>query len=263
MPTENTQRRIKSVETTFQILRYLAENGPAGISELGESIDLSPGSVHTHLATLKLNGFVQQHGDTYRLGMEFIPYGEHVRNQMTLYRAGKHEIHKLAHEYDAVAHLSTEYDGKLLLIHETFGKDAIGKEIHTEKRDKPQAHLHSTAAGKAILAYMPESAVEEIIERVGLPAYTSHTVTDKEILYDELDEIRNQRYAVNNEEVVPGNRGIGAPILHEDHDIVGAISISGPANNWRNEQVEEELVEAVIRSANNVEINIHTEDSSL
>lgn len=262
MTTENT-RRIKSVETTFRILNHLAENGPTGISEIGESIGLAPGTVHTHLSTLKQNGFAQRVGTKYGLGMEFIPYGEHARNEMALYRAGKHEIHKLAHEYDAVAHLSTEYDGKLLVVHETFGKEAIGKGIHTEKRSEPQTHLHSTAAGKAILAFMPEPAVEEIILRTGLPEYTSHTVTDKETLYDELGEIRDQRYAVNNEEVVHGNRGIGAPIIHEDGTVVGAISISGPANTWRNERIETELVEAVIRSANSAEINIHTGNTSL
>jgi DNA-binding IclR family transcriptional regulator len=191
--------------------------------------------------------------------MEFIPFSERVRNGTPLYRAGKNEVDKLAHQHDAVAHLATEYNGKLLILHETFGQEAVGKQIHVEKRDEPQTHMHCTAAGKAILAHMPEAEVEEIIAEEGLPSYTSHTITDAETLYDELERIREQRYALNNEEVVHGNKGIGAPVIHDNGEVAGAISISGPANNWRDAAIEEELIEAVIRSANNAEIEIYTE----
>lgn len=262
MSTENDCRRIKSVDKTFRILREIRKNGRISVSALAESVDLSPGAVHTHLSTLKLNGFVRQEGKEYRLGMEFIPFSDRVRNQTALYQAGKDEVDKLAHEYDAVAHLATEYDGKLLVLHETFGKDAVGKEVHTKKREFPQKHMHCTAAGKAILAHLPEERVREIIEQEGLPAYTSHTLTDEESLYEEFERIRDRCYAVNNEEVVNGNRGIGAPVVHDDGEVVGAISISGPANSWRDEQFENELAEAVIRSANNTEISIHSETAS-
>lgn len=255
----NETRQIKSVDRAFQILRQLYENGPCTLSEIADNVGLSPGAVHTHLTTLRMNGFIQQEDKEYKLGLEFIPYSERVRNQTELFRAGKMEIEKLAHEYDAAAHLLTEYQGKTLILYETFGKDAVGKEIHTKKRDQPQVHIHCTAGGKTILAHLPESRVEEIIDEHGLPSYTSHTITDRDELYDELAEIRDQRYAVNNEEVVNGNLGIGAPIINKDEEVLGAISISGPANNWRDDYLEEELARAVVRSANNVEINIHTE----
>ncbi|MFA1611659.1 IclR family transcriptional regulator [Halobellus rubicundus] len=258
MAAEHGGRRIKAVDKTFDILRCIAERGDTTVSEIADAVDLAPGTVHTHLTTLKRRGFVQQEGDRYLLGMEFIPFSERVRNQTSLYRAGKDEVDKLAHKHDAVAHLATEYNGKLLILHETFGEEAVGKQIHVEKRDEPQTHMHCTAAGKAIMAHMPEEEVAAIIDEEGLPSYTSHTITDEETLYDELERIREQRYAVNNEEVVHGNKGIGAPVIHDDGDVAGAISISGPANNWRSSAIEEELIEAVIRSANNAEIEIYT-----
>ena len=263
MPAENEGRRIRSVDRTFQILQEIGESERVSVSELAESVDLSPGTVHTHLATLKYNGFVEQEGKEYRLGMEFIPFGERVRNQTDLYQAGKSEVDALAYRHDAVAHLATEYDGRLLVLHETFGKDAVGKNIHTRKRNQPQNHMHCTAAGKAILAHLPEQQVDDIIHQEGLPAYTSHTLTDEATLYEELTQIRDRNYAVNNEEVVHGNRGIGAPVVHEDGEVIGAISVSGPANSWQDERFEDELAEAVIRSANNIEISIYTETAPL
>ncbi|MFB6309143.1 MAG: IclR family transcriptional regulator [Haloarculaceae archaeon] len=258
MPAKHGGRTIEAVDKSLGILRFVAEEGDTTVSAIADHVGLTPGTVHTHLTTLKAHGFVEQVDDRYRLGMEFIPLSERVRNQTALYRAGKDEVDKLAHQYDAVAHLATEYNGKILILHETFGEDAVGKQIHVEKRDEPQTHMHCTAAGKAILAHMPDERVESIIEAEGLPSYTSHTITDEEALYDELERIREQRYAVNNEEVVHGNKGIGAPVIHDNGDVAGAISISGPANNWRNSAIEDELVEAVIRSANNAEIEIYT-----
>lgn len=263
MTTENNGRRIKSVDNTFQILRQIGESGPITISELAECVNLSPGTVHTHLTTLEQNGFIQSEGKKYKLGMEFIPFSERVRSQSILYQAGKKEVDKLAHEFNAVAHLVTEYNGKLLILYETFGEDAVGKQLHTKKRNQPQKHMHCTAAGKVILAFLPKFRVKEVIEKDTLIEYTSNTITDVGELYAELDQIRDQRYAVNNAEVVHGNRGIGAPVVQEGGEVVGAISISGPTSSWRNEQFEDQLVESVIRSANNIEIKIHTMDTSL
>ncbi|MFB6170826.1 MAG: IclR family transcriptional regulator [Haloarculaceae archaeon] len=256
-------RRIKSVDRTFEILREVGAKDATTVSEVAEAVGLSPGTVHTHLSTLRANGFVQQDGKRYRLGPGLIPLSERMRSQTVLYRAGRTEVDKLAHEYDAVAHLVTEYEGKVVILHETFGEDAVGQRVHTRKRDQARDHMHCTAAGKSILAHLPRERVEEIIESEGLPAYTPHTVTDEAALFDELERIRERRYAVNHEEVVHGNRGIGAPVLDEDDAVVGAISISGPANNWCDERFEDELAEAVIRAANSAEINIHTETQSL
>ncbi|MFC6724249.1 IclR family transcriptional regulator [Halobium palmae] len=263
MGAEREGRRIQSVDTAFRILREIGNEGEITVSELADRVDLTPGTVHTHLHTLRRNGFVEKAEKRYKLGMEFIPFSERVRNQTALYHAGKEEVDKLAHKYDAVAHLVTEYDGKVLILHETFGKEAVGKQIHTDKRNQPRTHMHCTAAGKAILAHLPEGEVTKIVEEGELLAYTSHTITDRDELYEELSRIRSQRYAVNNEEVVHGNRGIGAPVLNEDEEVLGAISISGPASSWRDEQFEDELIQSVIRSANNAEINIHSDTRTL
>ena len=139
------------------------------------------------------------------------------------------------------------------------GENAVGKEIHTAKREQPQNHIHCTAAGKAILAHLPDERVREIVAEHGLQSFTTHTITREAELFEELAEIRDQQYAINDEEVLHGNRGIGAPIVDDEDEVLGAISISGPANNWRSDEFRRDLVESVIRSANNVEINVHTE----
>ena len=104
-------RTVKSVENAFEILEYLRDVNEATVSEVAEYSTLSPGSVHTHLTTLKQRGYVVQDGDTYRLGPLLLPLGEHVRNKSRIYRAAEEEVDGLAEETGECAHLVVEHGG--------------------------------------------------------------------------------------------------------------------------------------------------------
>lgn len=262
MATETPSRRIKSVRRAGLILRYLREAGPTTVTELADEFGLSPGTVHTYLATLQEMGFVEQRGDEYALGLELLPLGEHVRIQNPLYQAARGEVDRLARVSNGVAHLLVEDDGKLLALYETFGEKAIGKEFHARKRDQPQEHIHCTAGGKAILSRLPDRRVREIAAERGLPEFTDNTISELPALLDELAEIRERGYALNDQEQMRGIRAVGAPVVDTDGGIVGAVSVSGPANNWRGPYFHEELPELVTRSANNVEVNLQSEERS-
>lgn len=260
MTTETPSRRIKSVRRAGLILIHLREEGPTTVTDLADEFDLSPGTVHTYLATLREIGFVEQRGDRYALGLELLPTGEHVRMQNPLYRAARGEVDRLAHVSNGVAHLLVEDEGKLLVLYEIFGEKAIGKKFHARKRDQPQEHIHCTAGGKAILARLPEQRVREIVAERGLPEFTDNTISDLPTLLDELAEIRERGYALNDQEQMRGIRAVGAPVVDTGGGIIGALSISGPANNWRGSYFREELPELVTRSANNVEVNLQSDN---
>jgi DNA-binding IclR family transcriptional regulator len=87
---------------------------------------------------------------------------------------------------------------------------------------------YCTAAGKAALAWQPDSVLNRLI-RLGLPAYTPQTITDPAALRAELAAIRKRGYAVDDEELSPGIRCIGAPIRNMAGRVFASISVSGPA----------------------------------
>ena len=259
MSNQTGPRQVQSVSRACEILSYLKDNGACHLTQIADDLELTPGTVHTYLSTLRTAGFVQQTRERYNLGLAFVPYSRRIKSQTPLYKAGKNETDRLAHKYDAVSHLTTELDGQIVTLHEISGEDAVGKKLHTQKQEQPWFRIHCTAAGKAILAYLPEEQVSSILTRRDLPAYTSHTITDPDELLEELQEIRERGYSVNDQESMHGNRGFAAPILLDSGTLVGAISISGPANSWKDELFTEELPEAVMRSANNIEINLSTD----
>lgn len=255
---ENARRTVKSVEKTCVIMDCLRERRGCTVSELTETVDLSAGTIHTHLATLKQRGFVVQHGDTYKLGPELLTMGEYVRNHDDLYQASKNQVEQLAKESEECAHLIFEHDGRLYALYERFGTQAVGIEFHDRKREEALSHLHCTAAGKAILAHLPNDRVKGIIEKSDLPARTQNTITGFDDLKSELEGVREEGVAYADEEQILGIRAVGAPILDQNEQVVGAIALSGPTSRLNGERFCSDLPRAVMQAANICEVNLQT-----
>lgn len=256
---ENTESRtVKSVTTATEIIETIRELQGSTVTELAKQVDLSPASVYSHLQTLKNAGFVIQRGDTYVLGPQLLTLGEYVRNHSDLYQAAKEQVEELAMDSGECAHLIIEHNGKLFALYERFGANAVGTEHHERKREKPLSHLHCTAAGKSILASLPKEKVTGILERCGMPWNTENTITDREMLFDDLADIREQGYAFADEEQMQGIRAVGAPILGPDDAVAGAIAVSGPASRLRGDLFRDDLPQSVTRAANICEVNLQT-----
>jgi len=244
---------VKSLETAFRILDALEASNGAGVSEVADEAGVAKSTVHDHLTTLESNGFlVKNDDDTYRVGLRFLDHGGRARSRLQLYQTAKSEIEKLADKTGELVNLVVEEDGLGVYIDYAKGQDAVHLDTYLGKHE----HLHNTAFGKAILAHLPSSEVNEIIERHGLPAETGRTITSREVLEEHLDTVRENGYAVDNEERLAGTRCVAAPIKTHKNEVTGAISISGPSGRLKNDDLIIELANEVTNTANIVEVNM-------
>jgi IclR family acetate operon transcriptional repressor len=90
-----------------------------------------------------------------------------------------------------------------------------------------RVYAHCTGVGKALLAQLPAESARELVARTGLPAHTSHTITDLDMFMRELDLIRGRGYALDDEEQELGVRCVAVPI--SGAPTLSAISVSGPS----------------------------------
>jgi DNA-binding IclR family transcriptional regulator len=116
--------------------------------------------------------------------------------------------------------------------------------------------LQTTALGKTILANRPADEVDEIIERHGLPAVTERTITDRDELDECLATVRERGYAYDDEERIEGMRCVAAPVTDSTGRAVAAVSVSGPKSRMRGESFEETIPNAVLQTANVIEVNL-------
>jgi DNA-binding IclR family transcriptional regulator len=257
-PDSTSPRTLKTVRRAFDVVQALQELDGAGVTELAEELDLSKSSTYNYLSTLRENQYVVKEGDTYRLSYQFLHIGEYVRWQTPIYRHGREELDILAHETGRYVHLATEQHGLGVNLYKVRGEEAIGSRYQQSKLQRPD-YLHFSATGKAILAHLPRERVEWILDKYGLVRKTANTITDPEELFAELERTRERGYSINAEEEIEGIRAVGAPILDQQDEVLGSVSVSGPAHRMQQAEYRDRLVEAVTDTANVVEVNINTQ----
>jgi len=105
---------------------------------------------------------------------------------------------------------------------------------------------HCTGVGKVLLANLPIDQVRRIIATKGLSRYTKNTITDFRRLEEELNLVRQQGYAMDNEEIMESLRCVAVPLRDHTGKVCAAISVSGPSARFDGEQLES-IVDLMVR----------------
>jgi len=244
-------RRIKTADRLFHIVQTIQELDGATPTELADTMDISVSTVHNYLTTLVAAQYVVNNGGVYEIGLRFLDHGVHAQQNRAVYSVARNPLKELAEETGEVIWLMVEEHGYAINIDKMMGANAV----QTFGRVGKRSPLHCHAAGKAILAALPPERVTEIITTRRLDAMTPKTITDKETLLSELDQIRDQGYASNDGELIPSVRSVSAPIVTESQ-VHGAVSIGGPEHKLQGEYFEQELPALVKGVTNEIELKL-------
>jgi DNA-binding IclR family transcriptional regulator len=242
----------KTIDRSFRVVETLQELGGARVTEVAEELDMADSTVHRYLKSLRENEYVAKEGDMYHLGLRFLDLGDNVRNRKALYRIAEPKVKSVAEQTNERAEFIVEEFGRAVFVHRHVGSSAIQADSHLGKR----LPMHATSAGKVILANLPEARVERILDRTGLEQYTEQTITDEEVLYDQLDNIAQKGVALNHEEYIPRMNTVSVPVMNEMDQIAGALGVSGPAHRLKGERLRQEIPDLLLGIANELEINI-------
>ncbi|ELZ63718.1 IclR family transcriptional regulator [Haloferax sp. Atlit-10N] len=244
---------VRTTEKTLALVEELMEKGPCGVTELASDLHMGKSAVHNHLTTLQKHGYVLKDGDDYRVGLKFLEVGGHSRKSMEVYQVAEPEVKSLAADTGELANLLVEEQGMGVYLMRAKGDDAVDLDTYAGLR----TNLHTTALGKAILANLPESRVDEIIERHGLEQKTPKSIGTRQELFQVLEAVRERGYAIDDGERLEGLRCLAAPIKSSSGEVLGAISVSAPASRVSDEDLHGSLPERVLSAANVVELNIN------
>ncbi|GAB3670058.1 IclR family transcriptional regulator [Halopiger thermotolerans] len=244
--TDSRSRPVKTTKTSFAIVRAIRDGDGDGatLNELADRLGLAKSTVHNHLHTLVDEGFLVREGDTYHVGLEFLPFGEHARHRNPLYAPARRRVYSLAEQTGNEADFIVEENGRAYSLEYAISESTRGVSESSPFRAGNRFHMHNCASGKAMLAAMSEDRVRSIVDRWGLPATTEQTITDESELFEELEAIRRRGYAVNDEELIEGYRSIGAAITGPDGDVFGAFTVGGPTYRMA---VDDEATESIGR----------------
>lgn len=245
--TPRDRGAVQSVERALALLDTLAgERNGLSLTELCERVGLHTSTAYRLLATLAAAGYVRQDRErkTYRLGLHLLHIGEAAKAQCDLRQEAAGCLEALAHRAGELANLVIPSGNRAIYIAQA--QAGSGHAIRMFTQLGAWVPLHCTAVGKAMLAYWPEEELARLIAE-GLPAHTANTITNPLRLQRELEAVRQQGYAVDDEERELGVRCLASPVWDADGRLVAALSISGPSGRVTPERFAE--LGAMVRQA--------------
>ncbi len=218
---------IRAVERALDVLLCFSRNTPElTMTQIAEQIGMNKSTVHRLLATLEGKRFVQRDPATgmYSLGIRILQMAYLTLEHNDLRPIAAPFLRQLNELYRETVHLAVLDDADVLFL----------DVIESPQRVKLAAAVgqrlpgFATAAGKAILAFMPEERARQVLER-GMPQYTRNTPQSPEAFLADLQAVRQRGYALDKEELEEGINAIAAPILDRDNCPIATVSIAGPA----------------------------------
>lgn len=216
---------IRSVLKAIDIMNVFTPEEPTlTLAQIATRMKMPKSTTHNLLNTLASRGFIEKiNDDSYALGTAVISLTQAARVNAELRDRAAPLLRELADITKESIYL-TYLDGDYILYiyaietkNRLLARSAVGDRVHP----------HCTGVGKAILAALPQSRVEEIISRTGLPRFTENTFTEPQALFEELERTRQRGYSYDNQEHNLGNYCLGAPIRDAQGRTIGGCSLAG------------------------------------
>jgi IclR family KDG regulon transcriptional repressor len=229
---------LSSVKKALELLdHFTAERPELSLAEISREVDAHKSSVFRVLTTLEAAGFLEKdpRSGKYRLGLKILDLAGRVWGLHDIRQIATPYMEELARETGEVIHLAV-LDGADIVYLEKKGQGQI---LTVATRVGGRNPAYASSMGKILLADLPDGELKAIMGRTKLKKLTSNTITEMPRLMEELARIREQGFALDNEETFPGIRCVGAPIRDAGGRVVAAVSVTVPVQRMSDERVRE------------------------
>ncbi len=207
------------------------------VNELVDEFGYNRSTVHHMLKTMKLEGFITQNQRTknYNIGSEIFNGWIKDRDMHNYLMRLKPTIKEIVNNCKETTTMFVRENDRAICV---LGEESeqIIKAYLMIGREIP---LYCTAAGRAMLAYLPKDEVEQILQISGMKKYMKKTIIDKDLLYEDLAEVREKGYAIEKEEFEELINAVGIPILNKENRPVASVSVVGPIMRFTDQKIEE------------------------
>ena len=223
---------IQVIERMMRLLEVLARHAqPVGLKQLAQGTGLHPSTAHRILNALMSGRMVERVDQgNYRLGIRFLELGNLVKSRISVREHALPFMRELHAATGEAVNLSVRRDDEIVYVERTSSGRALMRVVNIVGARAP---LHSTAVGKLFLLEDGPEGLRLYAQRTRLPQFTRNTLTSVGALEKEMERIRRNGFAVDNEEAELGVRCIGAGVRDDGGALVAGLSVSAPAERMR------------------------------
>ena len=242
----------QSLERGLAVLSSFRSGRPLlGVSELGRDIGLGRSTTHRYVATLTALGYLQQDPATkkYRLGPRVLDLGFSAINSMEVREVAAPHLRALSDETGYTVNMAILDKLDIVYVERCRSSRAGQREIDLNLHIGARLPAYCTSLGKVLLAYLPPAEQAERLDEIDFARRGPNTLTTRFVLAQELRRVRENGFAINNEELAYGLRSIAAPVLTRDGVATAAINLAVHSSMVSMEQLAARLSETLRRAA--------------
>src|SRR5947209_2325670 len=252
--SKNQESPSVAVERALAMLEAVAEE-PDGLSnaEISRKLEIPKSSASYILRTLETQGYLTRdpEGGKYRVGLKILSLSRGALSGIDVREVALPIMRHLMEKTNLTCHLAILDGPDAVYIEKVEPTGFLRVDTWVGRRMK----VHATSVGKALVAHIAQEKLEKIIAQAGMEKRTPKTITTIPRLLKELEKIRTQGYAVDDEENNMGARCLGAPVFNQQGSIEAAVGLSGTINQV-NTQTMPRIVEALKDAARHVSMQL-------
>lgn len=243
-----------AVERALAMLEAVAQE-PEGLSnaEISRKLQIPKSSASYILRTLETQNYLNRDAETgkYRVGLKILSLSRGALSGIDVREVALPIMRHLVEKTNLTCHLAILDGPDAVYIEKVEPTGFLRVDTWVGRRMK----VHATSVGKALVAHIPQEKLEKIISQAGMEKRTPKTITTLPRLLKELEKIRTQGYAIDDEENNMGARCLGAPVFNQQGIIEAAVGLSGTINQV-NPHTMPRIIEALKDAARHVSMQL-------
>ncbi len=246
-----TPAAVKSADRVLDLFEYLARAGrEMSHTEIADALEIPKSSLTQLLKNLVSRGYVEltSNGRGYRLGEMLLSLSKSAGHVRDLVSEAQVFLAELTHDTGESSALNQLKGDRAEVVATVLGP----QRLVTHMRLGDLAPLYATSGGKAILAHMPASFVNDYLATVKFEAATPATLKSTKALTRQLATIQRTGFSYSHEEWTPGIIGVGVAVLDRTGMALGAINVAIPAARF-NATIQQESERALKQSLDHIE----------
>ena len=215
-----------AVERALAMLESVARE-PEGLSnaEISRELKIPKSSASYILRTLEKRGYVNRDESSakYRVGLKILSLSRGALSGIDVREVALPIMRNLVQKTNLTCHLAILDGSEAVYIEKVEPNGFIRMDTWVGRRMR----VHATSVGKAMVAHIPQERLQKIVAEAGMEKRTPKTITNLPKLLKELEKVRAQGYAVDDEENNLEARCVGAPVFNQYGEIEASIGVSG------------------------------------
>lgn len=246
---------VQSLERGLSVIRaFDAEHAELTLSEVAAATGVTRAAARRFLLTLAELGYVRSDGRFFSLTARVLELGYAYLSSLSLPEVAESHLEALVAEVNESSSVSV-LDGMDVVY---VARVPVSRIMTVAISVGTRFPAYATSMGRVLLAGLPDDELATYLAQVRLQRLTPRTVSSIAALRGELAKVRNQGWAIVNQELEEGLRAIAAPIRDRSGQVVAAVNVSAHASRTSLEAMRRDLLPLLLKTATNIESDLPT-----